>query len=76
MDYRCGQPIITAKAAFTYNNGNYYYDNLYDVNLLSFVVDSDLEVINYVNGLNDIYEEFFPSYNGVYTIKIWNTFDC
>ncbi len=70
LDYRCGHPIIMAEAVFTYNNGNYYYGNLYDLNLFSFVADADLEVINYAEDLNRFYEELFPSDNGVYTITV------
>lgn len=68
VDYNNSKPIIKAEAAFYFSNGSYYNGNLYDIDMLSFIIMPNLKVISQEKNLNKLSAIFSPTTIGKYNI--------
>ena len=70
VEYENGKPIIKAEAIFCQEDGSVFSGELYEADLLSFIVIPNMKIIKEEKSLNRLYGEFMPLMSGNYTIMV------
>lgn len=70
VDYNNSKPIIKAEAAFYFSNESYYDGDLYNIDMLSFIIMPNLKVISQEKTLNKLSALFLPTIIGKYNIMV------